>query len=150
MVSLEEIFPALAKGLYGITSPPDTHYNCIAWAVGDTERWWWPGANLEEEYWPDGLTREATVAAFQEAFTSLGYEVCEGEQFEPGFERIALFADPQGIPKHAARQLPNGHWTNKLGKWEDIEHALHDLTGTIYGSVVLVMKRPLTAANERR
>jgi hypothetical protein len=26
---------------------------------------------------------------------------------------------------------------------EDIEHALHDLAGTVYGSVVLLMKRPL-------
>jgi hypothetical protein len=25
---------------------------------------------------------------------------------------------------------------------EDIEHALHDLTGMVYGSVVLVLKQP--------
>jgi hypothetical protein len=48
-------------------------------------------------------------------------------------------------PLYAARQLPNGRWTSKLGEWEDIEHALHDLTGMVYGSVVLVMKRPRTA-----
>jgi hypothetical protein len=45
------------------------------------------------------------------------------------------------VPKHAARQLPNGRWTSKLGVSEDIEHALHDLTGLIYGSVALVFKR---------
>jgi hypothetical protein len=26
---------------------------------------------------------------------------------------------------------------------EDLEHDLHDLAGTVYGSVVLVMKRPV-------
>ena len=29
---------------------------------------------------------------------------------------------------------------------EDIEHALHDLEGPLYGKVVLVMKRPLPVA----
>ena len=48
-------------------------------------------------------------------------------------------------PKHAARQLPSGRWTSKLGFLEDIEHALHDLEGTEYGAVVLVMKRPIIA-----
>jgi hypothetical protein len=50
------------------------------------------------------------------------------------------------VPKHAARQLPSGRWTSKLGPMEDIEHALHDLTGMAYGSVVLVMKRPVLPA----
>jgi len=47
---LEEIFPGLAKGLYRITSPSETHYNCIAWTAGDTSKGWWPGPNLDEEY----------------------------------------------------------------------------------------------------
>jgi hypothetical protein len=68
--------------------------------------------------------------------------VCTGDELEAGFEKIALFANDQGQPKHAARQLSDGHWTSKLGKSEDIEHALHDLTGVLYGSVVLIMKRP--------
>jgi hypothetical protein len=63
-------------------------------------------------------------------------------ELESGFEKIALFAS-DGVPKHAARQLESGRWTSKLGTREDIEHALHDLEGAIYGSVALVMKRPL-------
>jgi len=38
----------------------------------------------------------------------------------------------------------SGRWASKLGRSEDIEHALHDLTGTAYGKVVLIMKRPIT------
>ena len=32
-------------------------------------------------------------------------------QLEPGFEKIALYADNSGKPTHAARQLDNGRWT---------------------------------------
>jgi hypothetical protein len=146
---LEQLFPALARGAYRVTSPADPDYNCIAWAVGDTATWWWPGPDLEREYWPPAIAREATVAAFQAAFASLGYVACASEDAEPGFEKIALFADDQGVPKHAARQRPDGRWTSKLGKREDIEHALHDLAGAVYGSVVRILKRPLpTAAGE--
>jgi hypothetical protein len=84
-----------------------------------------------------------TIEAFRLAFATLGHEICSGEELEPGFEKIALFANNEGVPKHAARQLSNGKWTSKLGRLEDIEHSLHDLEGTLYGSVVLIMKRPL-------
>ena len=68
-----------------------------------------------------------------------------GDDWEPGFEKIAVCANDQGVPKHAARQLNKGRWTSKLGRMADIDHALHDLEGTLYGSVVLVMKRPVPA-----
>jgi hypothetical protein len=90
------------------------------------------------------VTRAETCEAFRDAFATLGYVVCDHEQLEPGYEKIALFA-LAGQPKHAARQLPGGRWVSKLGPLEDIEHALHDLTGMLYGSVALVMKRPLPA-----
>ena len=32
----------------------------------------------------------------------------------------------------------------RLGKAEDVEHELHDLEGDIYGTVVLVMSRPIS------
>lgn len=54
------------------------------------------------------------------------------------------------MPKHAARQLASGRWTSKLGKLEDIDHALHDLEGMLYGAVVLFMKRPRPAAGATR
>jgi hypothetical protein len=142
---LEAIFPGLAPGDYSITSPRSKRYNCIAWAAGESGEWWWPGANPDDEYWPASVPREETLDAFRQAFESLGYVVCAGEEFEPGFEKVALFARATGEPKHAARQLPGGRWSSKLGGLEDIEHALHDLEGTEYGTVVSVMKRPTTA-----
>jgi hypothetical protein len=74
------------------------------------------------------------------AFATVGFENCSTDEWEPGFEKIALFAR-DGVPQHAARQLATGRWTSKLGAMEDIEHDLRDLEGTLYGSVVLFMKR---------
>ncbi len=147
VVRIERIFPGLIGTGYQVTSPQDDTYNCIAWAAGDTTQWWWPGepaAPDNSPYWPSGVPRLETLKAFREAFATLGYTVCDDDRLEAGFEKIAVFA-LLGAPKHAARQLPSGRWTSKLGEWEDIEHALHDLTGMVYGSVALVMKRPLLA-----
>ena len=141
---IESEFPHLRGGNYQVTSPRTRTYNCIAWAAGDTTEWWWPDEpdDPQSAHWPAGVPRVETLVAFRQAFTTLGYVACDGEELELGFEKIALFTDAEGVPRHAARQLPSGRWTSKLGPMEDIEHTLHDLTGTVYGSVVLVMKRP--------
>jgi hypothetical protein len=136
---LEDVFPGLRGQRYQITSPRDHRYNCIALAAGDDRNWWWPDV-AGEDAWPAGVARIETVDAFRDAFATLGYVVCDDDQLEAGYEKVALFA-LAGVPKHAARQLPSGRWISKLGPSEDIEHALHDLTGTMYGAMVLVMKR---------
>ncbi len=137
---IESVFPGLRGQPYQITNPIDRKYNCIAFAVGDTQTWWWPD-EAEEDTWPAHVPRVETVPAFREVFAMFGYADCAREELEPGFEKVALFT-LAGVPKHAARQLGNGRWTSKLGPKQDIEHALHDLTGLLYGSVALIMKRP--------
>jgi hypothetical protein len=124
-------------------------YNCIAWAAGDEQAWWWPDPG-QNRYWPPGVARLETLAGFTDAFASLGYVVCLDEGWEPGFEKIALFADGQGVPTHAARQVAAERWTSKLGELEDIEHSLHDLEGAVYGSVVQIMKRVVPTAGAER
>ena len=141
---IEEIFPELAKGGCQITSPVDKRYNCIAFAAGDTANWWWPvPPDVQEVFWPDGVRRAETLSAFRDAFASVGFTECSGEEVEPGFEKIAIFTDDQSVPLHAARQQANGFWTSKLGEREDITHKLHDLQGESYGKVASIMKRPL-------
>jgi hypothetical protein len=139
---LEAVFPRLVGTEYQVMSPPTRKYNCIAWAASDTTQWWWPDQvdQPDSSYWPAGAPREETLEAFRLAFATLGYVVCDDDRLEEGYEKVALFA-LAGVPKHASRQLPSGRWTSKLGESEDIEHALHDLTGLVYGAVVLVMKR---------
>ena len=145
---LDDLFPALRGTGFLVTSPRSRDYNCIAWAAGDTAVWWWPDPDPDNDaiHWPAGVPREETRAAFVAAFATPGYQPCPTEDQEPGWEKVALFAGPDDVPTHAARQLPSGRWTSKLGFLEDIEHALHDLEGVWYGTVVQVLKRPTTGA----
>jgi hypothetical protein len=96
------------------------------------------------------VPREKTLEAVQAAFAALGYAVCEDADPEPGYEKVSVFASAVGFPTHAARQLESGRWTSKLGQLERIEHALRDLEGIEYGSVVRVMKRPVPAVETER
>ena len=139
---LESIFPHLTPFNHSITSPVSPDYNCIAWAAGDTERWWWPLAG-SFAYWPSNVPVQETLDAFIKAFGSIGFTPCGNAVIEQGHEKVALYVDENGKPTHAARQLPNGRWTSKLGKIQDIEHELDGLTGAVYGVVAQVLKRPI-------
>jgi hypothetical protein len=110
-------FPALAAEGFTQTSPADAKYNCIAWAAGRTDEWWWP-TPAGAFSWPEGLPRSETLDSFLRLFRSLGYAECPDGNLDPGFEKVALFV-AAGKPSHAARQLPDGRWTSKLGKWLD-------------------------------
>lgn len=131
---------SLVKGLehstFELTSPRTEEYNCIAWAAGDTERWWWPQGG----FWPVGVAARETVPAFEAAYESLGYVVCEGGELEPGYEKVAIF-EIDGTPTHAARQLVDGSWTSKLGALEDVQHPLEGLKVDAYGPPVRYLKR---------
>ena len=112
--------------------------------MGVMDKWWWPDL-LGVSYWPAGIPREETIDAFVQAFASEGYQLCETRELEAGSEKIILYV-LDDKPTHAARQLPNGRWTSKLGRAEDIEHDPDDLTGTIYGVIALVLQRPTPSA----
>jgi hypothetical protein len=109
---------------FQVTSWPTDSYNCIAWAAEDQTVWWWPDPD-GESFWPAGIDRVATVAAFMAAFELLGYEPCTNPDLEPGFEKVAIFSIGNDT-KHMARQLSDGTWTSKLGEWWDIQHYLPD------------------------
>jgi len=126
-VAIHHSFPNLAAHGYRETSPVSTVYNCIAWAAGVDDDWWWPDPGFVS-YWPETAPRAETLDAFQAVFTSLGYEPCSDGKLEPGFEKVAFYAR-DGKPKHAARQLPDGFWTSKLGPAIDITHTLDGLEG---------------------
>ncbi len=130
-------FPRLTPENHRVTSPAAIEYNCIAWAVGDTENWWQPGL-----FWPvEAPADEYGVDALEAAFRALGFEACDDVGPEPGFEKVALYGDGR-LYTHAARQRPGGKWTSKLGKAEDIEHDTPDVVaGGLYGEVVLIMRR---------
>lgn len=134
--ALISVFPGLANTQFEVTSPVDEDYNCIAWAAGEQDFWWWPG-----RFWPKDVPPAETRLAFIKAFATKGYEECDGPELEAGYEKICLY-EKLGRPKHAARQLQNGIWTSKLGMENDISHELEGLSGKQYGKPVLFMRRP--------
>lgn len=96
---------------------------------------------MERRYWPANITREETAEAFIELFASINYCRCDNHLFEPGYEKVAIYI-LDGKPTHAARQLPTGKWTSKLGQNIDIEHDSPEaLNGPVYGNVAIFMKR---------
>ena len=135
-------FPHLIEYNHRVTSPESTDYNCIAWSAADIGHWWEPGV-----YWPiPASANDYGIGNLVQAFRSLGYQECEDGGLELGFEKVALYGS-FFFYTHAARQLPNGKWTSKLGKAEDIEHdSPEDVAGDVYGEIVQFMKRPTRSA----
>ena len=130
--------PRLTSESYSITSPATWEYNCIAWALGRSDAWWWPAPG---RHWPDDVPSEESISAFITVFKAVGYVPCSSANLEPGVEKIALFAQGN-TPTHASRQLVNGGWTSKLGPSFDIEHSSpDDLAGGVYGEVVVLLAR---------
>lgn len=144
---LEAEFPDLQDWGYDVTSEIDATYNCIAWAVQDDTRNWWPSEE-GTGYWPPGAPREETIEAFVAAFQSLGFVVCDDDAYEPEYEKIALFANEKCEPKHAARQVDAERWASKVGKHHDILHPLKAVEGALYGRVVRYMKRLRATGND--
>jgi hypothetical protein len=126
-----------------VTSPATDTYNCIAWAANDTTQWWWPDGG----YWPGppGKKLAPTLQVFLSAFATQGFEQCNDPDIEAGFEKIALYGTNVEI-KHAARQLPSGYWTSKLGNHVDVEHELAQVEGNSYGRVVAYLRRSVPPA----
>jgi hypothetical protein len=134
--SFEKITSETFKCISDRTVDTARKYNCIAWAAGKSDKWWWPRGLPREP-----LNRE-TIENFVEAFRLEGYERCDDGLSEGGFEKVAIYVNYSNVPKHAARLLPSGVWTSKLGDLEDIEHATLDaLEGDVYGKAKVFLKR---------
>ena len=134
---IERDFPGLRGGNYTPTSEADESYNCFAYAVGDTHNFWqYP--RTTGYYWlpevPDTLAGWVTI------FRIHGYTETSDSSLESEYEKIAIYATDDG-PQHVARQKASGAWTSKLGKGRDIEHDLRAVEGTLYGKVVVTMRR---------
>lgn len=133
-------FPQLGTDGYEKASAADPTYNCVAFAAGETHRFWDPDPH-GQYYWPPQAPRQYTIHALVQAFRAIGYRPCRNDAHEPELVKVAIFADGR-IPKHTARQLENGRWTSKLGTSIDIEHSLRGLEGGKYGNVVQLLSKP--------
>ena len=76
---IDEQMPLLAAEGYQVTSGPTEEYNCIAYAVGETDRWWSHVADADY-YWSEHASHTPFVQSLIEAFAGLGYELWRGRQ----------------------------------------------------------------------
>ncbi len=134
-------FPRLLGSWHEVTSPKDTHYNCIAYSLGYDNHRWWPYVG---HYWPPDAPFTETLEAFEQVYRNHRFEPCHNGDLEQGFMKIAIYIDQDGIPTHASKQLLDGTWSSKLGLWQDIMHSSAEaIGGGLYGEVALFMKRPI-------
>jgi hypothetical protein len=131
-------FPNSNNSNLKITSPSDDNYNCISWAYGINNCRMWP--NLSGYYWPSSVPSALNINSFIELFKQIKYEICQNGYLEDKYEKICIY-EKNEIPQHAARQLPNGNWTSKLGRFQDVEHSELALSNGEYGNISIYMKR---------
>jgi hypothetical protein len=109
-------FPNLDVDRVIVSGGVSTAYNCIAWTVGFTDRWIWPGGSLTDFdtfYQGFGFVRgdDGTIAAWGHSATRVTHGCVSG-------------------PGHGPR------WESKCGGDLRIQHGLDELTGSLYGRVV--------------
>lgn len=146
-------FPGLKEDEdFDITSPQTPDYNCLAWACNYSNRWMQPPISGNPEldavvYWPPEAKQGLDISCLIEAFQAHGYQICDSWQHEVGYQKVALYKNPQSNEwTHAARELMNGKdrgkWTSKLGEGNDIRHGNpYSIEGQYYGVVHCIMKR---------
>ncbi len=87
-----------------------------------------------------------TMNGFLAAFAILGYEECRDGTLEMGYEKVVMFTwrDDYGDlePIRVAKQLGDGRWAGKPGRFEDIAPMdAEAVKGPGYGDSVRFMRR---------
>ena len=142
--SLVKWFPRLRHNVMdvAITSRIDFGYNCVAWALDRTDRWWQPGSGHPFRYWPNP-NADSKLDSYLHMFADYGYSVCVDANLEENFSKIVIYVDSQGGFLHVAKQLDSGAWSSKCGGESDITHRTpYVLEGPEYGKIWGYMRRP--------
>lgn len=109
-------FPNLDVDQAIVSGEASPVYNCIAWTVGFTDRWLWPGGAL---------------ADFDTFYKGFGF-------IRSGDGPIAAWGHSPALMTHGCIS-GSGHgprWESKCGGDLLIQHGLDELTGSSYGRVV--------------
>jgi hypothetical protein len=147
---LESLFPNLAGTEYTVTSPRENKYNCVAWAAGDTLRWWEPRRE-PGCFWPKEVPMDYAFENYIKVFEVLGYRRCSGSLPRAGFDKVAIYQCHDGSFGHVARQTDSGTWSSKLGPCEDIEHpTLTSVNCDCYGRATIYLERRVSICRKLR
>jgi hypothetical protein len=117
-------FPNLNVNQAVVTDNATSAYNCIAWTMGITNRWLWPGSSLthfDTFYRGFGFIRSGSgpIAAWGHSTSSMTHGCVSG-------------------PGHGPR------WESKCGRDLRIQHGLNELTGGLYGRVLAFYSKSRT------
>jgi len=114
-------FPNLNVDQAVVTGEASQVYNCIAWTVGVTDRWLWPGNSIGE---------------FDAFYHGFGYgRSGDGPIATWGLSTSSMTHGCVSGPGHGPR------WESKCGSDLRIGHGLNELAGASYGRVVAFYRR---------
>jgi hypothetical protein len=133
-MSINRKYPDLMNK-YTIIGRPDDCYNSIAWAMGDTQRYWDPHP-YTYGYWPNDLDKELTADVLLKLFFSHGYTISENTQYENGARKVVIYVRTNYYQRYFYNQRiteashvavlqelsQNTGWTSKIEKCELINH----------------------------
>lgn len=126
-------------------SPQTIDYNCLAFAAGETTRWWEPYVIPPTQpgvFWPSEVRPDNGVDDWVAALATVGFMPCADGSLDPQLVKVAILGVGD-TAEHATRQLANGRWVSKLGGLEDIEHDTPEAVGGAdYGEVLRFLCRP--------
>jgi len=120
------LFPKLDTDAAVVTDEATPVYNCLAWTLGFTDRWIWPGEN---------------AADFDRLYGQYGFQRANNGP-------IAAWGQSQSQMTHGCIS-GKGHgprWESKLGQLLRIQHGLSELEGAAYGKVQFFYDKSQLAA----
>lgn len=119
----QALFPNLKVANAIVTGSVSRMYNCIAWTLGTTAVWMWPGN---------------TVADFDRLYRHFGFVPATNGP-------IAVWGRSPADMTHACISGPNHgpRWESKCGADLRIQHGLGELLGSSYGRVVAFYRQGL-------
>ena len=143
-------FPELGNDIvFKVTSDPDVKYNCIGFAIGFNDIWVAPfPRRVPWFWWPACVPFDEQPNSLIQTFEYFGFEVCDNDFVEAGFDKVALYSHV-GKWTHAARIIGDGVYHSKLGESYDILHRRGDVMeqstnpDESYGKPFVFMRRKL-------
>lgn len=137
-------FPNLATDTsFSLTSPCTPIYNCIAWAMGFTDRWVDHYA-APGHWWPNGVIKNDTCQALITAFITLGFEQTDDYNYDSKYDKVVLYGH-KGKWRHASKILEDNTEHSKFGEYWDGTHSFDIFQDEVYGAPYACMQRPINS-----
>lgn len=124
---------------FKLLSPFSFQYNCIAFAMGMTDRWV-DHSNIPWHWWPP-VEKGSSVEHLKNAFQYFGFEECGmNDEIDDLYDKVALYHIANQWT-HAARVVAAGVYHSKFGESFDGRHSSGNVLQAQYGNVCIIMRR---------